>query len=249
MARSKKRRKIFIIAAIAAVLAMAGVAVVFLRPKSAIAVQSGEVSRHSLTNLVVADGLIEPVVQVTISPEVSGEIVDLPVHEGQQVTNGDLLVRINPDVYVAAVKQAQAGYESALASRSSAEADLEKAEADYKRNEELFKSKLLSESDFIGFRAARDVAKAQLESAGDQVEVAKALVDSAKEQLARTTIVSPITGTITRLNSEVGERVLGTVQNVGTEIMTISDLRQIEAQVNVGEMDVVKIKRGQKARL
>ena len=109
--------------------------------------------------------------------------------------------------------------------------------------------KLLSESDFIGFKAARDVAQAQLDSADDQVNVAKAAVDSAEEQLDRTTIVSPLTGTITRLNSELGERVLGTVQNAGTEIMTLSDLNQIEARVNVGEMDVVGIKPGQQARL
>ncbi|HUB87867.1 MAG TPA: efflux RND transporter periplasmic adaptor subunit, partial [Verrucomicrobiae bacterium] len=130
-----------------------------------------------------------------------------------------------------------------------AAANAEKAEADYDRNLELFNRKLLAESDFITFKAARDVARAQLESATNQVDMAKAAVDSANEELAKTTILSPLTGTITRLNSEVGERVLGTVQNEGTEIMTISDLNEIEARVNVGEMDVVGIKPGQKARL
>ncbi len=249
MAKPKKRRKLIIFSVIGLVLVALVLLAIFKKRAPVITVQTEKVSRHSLTNLVVANGQIQPVVQVTISPEVSGEIIALPVKEGQHVKKGDLLLKINPDVYIAAVNQAKAGYESALAAKASAAANLEKAEADYQRNLELFNSKLLSESDFIGFKAARDVAKAQLDSADDQVNVAKAAVDSAEEQLAKTTIVSPLTGTITSLNSEVGERVLGTIQNVGTSIMTISDLNQIEARVDVGEMDVVGIAPGQKARL
>lgn len=222
---------------------------VFRKRDPAITVQTEKVSRHSLTNLVVANGQIQPVVQVTISPEVSGEIVALPVKEGQFVHKDDLLLKIKPDVYVAAVSQAKASYASSVAGEAQSAANVEKADADYQRNLKLFNQELLSDSDFIGFKAARDVARAQLESATNQVEMAKASVDSAEEELAKTTILSPLTGTITLLNSEVGERVLGTVQNAGTEIMTISDLNQIEARVNVGEMDVVGIKPGQKARL
>ena len=140
----------------------------------------------------------------------------MPVKEGQQVKKDDLLVKINPDIYIAAVNQAKAGYESSLAAKASAVANLEKAQADYDRNLELFHQKLISESDFIGFKSARDVARAQLDSADDQVNVAKANVDSAEEQLSRTTIVSPLDGTISKLNSQLGERVLGTVQNAGT---------------------------------
>jgi HlyD family secretion protein len=173
----------------------------------------------------------------------------LPVKEGQFVHKGDLILKINPDVYIAALNQVKAGYESSLAAKTSAEANLEKAEADYKRNLELFNRSLLSESDFIGFKAARDVAKAQLDSAVDQVDVAKAAVDSAQDSLNKTTIVAPLDGTITKLNSQLGERVLGTVQNAGTDIMTISDLNEMEARVDIGEMDVVLIQAGQKARL
>ena len=249
MAKPKKRRKIIIFAAIGLVLVALTLVAIFKKRAPAITVQTEKVSRHSMTNIVVANGQIQPVVQVTINPEVSGEIIELPVKEGQQVKKGDLLVKINPDTYIAAVNQAKANYESALASKASAAANLEKAEADYQRNLELFKSKLLSASDFIGFKAARDVAKAQLESADDQVNVNKAAVDSAEDLLNKTTIVSPLTGTITSLNSELGERVLGTGYTEGTPIMTISDLNRIEARVNVGEMDVVGIKAGQKARL
>ena len=249
MAKPKKRRKIIIFSVIGLVLVALVLLAVFKKRQPAIAVQTELVARHSLTNIVVANGKIQPVVQVTISPEVSGEIIELPVKEGQHVKEGDLLVKINPDIYIAATNQAMAGYESSLAAKASAAANLEKAQADYDRNEELFNRKLLSESDFIGFKSARDVARAQLDSANDQVNVAMANLDSAKEQLERTTIVSPLDGTISKLNSQLGERVLGTVQNAGTEIMVISDLDQMEARVDVGEMDVVGIKPGQKARL
>lgn len=214
-----------------------------------ITVQTEKVARRNITEIVVANGKIQPVLQVTISPEVSGEIIDLPVKEGQQVKKGDLLVKINPDIYLAAVNQAQAGYESSLASAASAKASLEKAESDYERNLQLYNSNLVDESDFIGFKVARDVAKAQLENANDEVDVSKAAADSAQDSLNKTTIVSPLDGTISKLNSQLGERVLGTVENEGTEIMVISDLSKMEARVDVGEMDVVGIAPGQKAHL
>jgi HlyD family secretion protein len=249
MAKPKNRRKLIIFSAIGLVLVTLILLAIFKKREPVITIQTEKVARHSLTNLVIANGKIQPVIQVTISPEVSGEIIELPVKEGQQVKKDDLLVKINPDIYVAAVSQAKANYESSLAAKASAVANLEKAQADYDRNVELFHQKLLSESDFIGFKSARNVARAQLDSAGDQVNVSKANVDSAEEQLSRTTIVSPLDGTISKLNSQLGERVLGTVQNAGTIIMIISDLNAMEARVDVGEMDVVGIKPGQKARL
>jgi HlyD family secretion protein len=160
-----------------------------------------------------------------------------------------LLLKINPDLTLAALNQAKAGYESSLAAKTTAVANLEKADADYVRNKQLFDIKLLSESDFITFKVARDVAKANVESADDQVNVAKAAVDSAQDSLDKTTIVSPMDGTITTLNSQLGERVLGTVQNVGTDIMIVSDLSEMEARVDIGEMDIVLLQNGQKAKL
>ena len=239
------------IAILAVVLIAAAIAVVMFLKRSTppVTVQTEKVARRNITETVVANGKIYPVVQVHISPEVSGEITELPVKEGQFVHKGDLLLKINPDVYIAGLNQAKAGYESSLAAKATATANLEKAEADFKRNKELSDRKLLSDSDFIGFKVARDVAQAQLESANDQVNVAKAAVDNAQDLLDKTTIVSPLDGTITTLNSQLGERVLGTVQNAGTDIMIISDLSQIEARVDIGEMDVVLIQPGQKARL
>jgi HlyD family secretion protein len=249
MPSQKKRRKILILAAIIVALIALTLVAVFKKREPVITVQTEKGSRRSLTEVVVANGKIQPVLQVTISPEVSGEITELAVHEGQFVHKGDLLLKINPDVYVAGLNQAKAGYESSLAGKTTATANLEKAETDYTRNKELFARKLLSESDFIGFKVARDVAEAQVESADDQVNVAKAAVDNAQDLLNKTTIVAPLDGTVTTLNSQLGERVLGTVQNEGTIIMIISDLSQMEARVDIGEMDVVLIQPGQKVRL
>jgi HlyD family secretion protein len=246
----RKGRKKFIFIGVAAV-AMVGAAMYWaLRPKDPpVTVQTEKVARHSITETVIANGKIYPVLQVHISPEVSGEITNLPVKEGQYVHKGDLLLQINQDVYVAGLNQAKAGFESAIAAKTTAEANLEKADTDYARNKALFDTKLLSESDFIGFKVARDVAKAQLESAIDQVAVAQAAKDNAQALLDKTTIVSPLDGTITTLNSQLGERVLGTVQNAGTDIMIISDLSAIEARVDLGERDVVLVQNGQKAKL
>jgi HlyD family secretion protein len=128
-------------------------------------------------------------------------------------------------------------------------ASLEKAEADYIRNKDLFEHKLLSESDFIGFKAAYDIAKAQLESSLHQVENAKAQVASAQDSLDKTIISSPLTATVSKLSLQLGERVAGNTMMAGTEIMTIADLNEMEARVDIGENDVVKIAPGQKARL
>ena len=249
MANSKKRRKLIVFSAIGVGLVALALVAVLRKKEPVIAVQTEKVARTNITETVKANGKIQPVVQVTISPEVSGEIIELPVKEGQPVRKGDLLLKIKPDFYIAALNQARAGYESALAGQEQSAANLEKAQADFKRNKELFDHKLISESDYIGFKAAYDVAKAQLESAAHQVDVAKAQVASAQDSLDKTTIVSPLTGTISKLNSQLGERVLGTVQNAGTEIMIIANLNDMEARVDIGERDVVHIQPGQKARL
>jgi HlyD family secretion protein len=249
MAKSTKRRKIIIFSLIGLVLvSLAGVAF-FRKREVVITIQTEKVVRRDITEKVVANGKIQPVLQVKISPEVSGEIIDLPVKEGQSVKKGDLIVKIKPDFYVAQLHQCEAGYQSALAGKSQAEANLEKAEADFKRNKDLWDHKLISEADYVGFKAAYDVAKAQVESSLHQVESAKATVASAQDSLDKTTIVSPMTGTISKLNSRLGERVLGTVQNVGTEIMIIADLNEMEARVDLGENDVVLIAPGQTAQL
>ena len=195
MAKSTKRRKIIIFSLVGLVLAgLAGVAF-FRKREPVITIQTEKVVRRDIIEKVVANGKIQPVLQVKISPEVSGEIIDLPVKEGQTVKKGQLIVKIKPDFYVAQMHQSQAGYESALAGKAQAEANLEKAEADFKRNKGLWDHKLISEADYIGFKAAFDVGKAQVESALHQVESAKATVASVQDSLDKTTIVAPMTGT------------------------------------------------------
>jgi len=249
MAKSKKRRKVLVFSIIAVVLIGLTVLVILKRREVVITIQAEKIARRNLTELVMANGRIQPVLQVKISAEVSGEIIDLPVKEGQKVNKGDLLVKIKPDFYIAALNQTTASFKSSEASRTMAEANLRKAEAEFKRSEDLIRNKLVSDSTFDEVRAAHDVAKAQLQSAMHQVDVAKAVVDSTKDSLDKTTILAPLAGTISKLNSRLGERVLGTVQNVGTEIMTIADLNEMEARVDIGENDVVRIAPGQKGLL
>jgi HlyD family secretion protein len=249
MAKSKNRRKVLVFSVI--LLALAGLgAFAFLRKKEpVIRVETAKVVRTNITETVIANGRIQPVLQVKISAEVSGEIIELPVKEGQRVKKGDLLVKIKPDVYVAAVNQAKALYESAQAGKAQAVANLERAEADYVRNKNLFEHKLLSESEFIGFKAAYAIAKAQLESSLHQVENAKAQVASAQDALDKTTITSPLTATVSKLSLQLGERVAGNTMMAGTEIMTIAELNDMESRVDVGENDVVLVAVGQKANL
>ena len=214
-----------------------------------ITIQTEKVARRNLTEIVVANGKIQPVLAVKISPEVSGEIIELPVKEGQFVKKGDLLLRIKPDTYLANKRSGEAAYQSAVASKALADANLRQAEAELKRNEELLRDKLISESAFLEFKTTCDVARASDESAGHQVNVARAALARAEEELAKTTIVAPISGTVTKLMSQLGERVVGTAMMSGTEIMTVADLDEMEARVDIGEIDVVLIALKQKARL
>jgi len=249
MANSKKRRKILVFSVIGIALIALTAGAILRKREVVITVQTEKVARRNLTEIVVANGKIQPVVQVKISPEVSGEIIDLPVKEGQFVKKGDLILKIKPDFYIANRNQAEASYKSSLASQATAEANLHKAEAEFRRNQGLFIQKLISESGFDEVKASYEVAQAQCTSATHQVEMAHASLDSAEEELAKTTISSPLSGTVTKLNSQLGERVLGTVQNVGTEVMTISDLNEMEARVDIGEIDVVLIAVGQNVRM
>jgi len=221
----------------------------FRKKEVILTVQTEKVARRDITELVVANGRIQPVVQVVISPEVAGEIVELPVKEGQVVKKGDLLVQIKPDNYQASRKIAEANYKSAIGSKSVTQAELEKAETEFKRHQQLFDSKLESDTMFLDFKTMYEVAKLRQENAVHQVDQAKFGLDKATDDLAKTTIVSPIDGTVTRLKSQLGERVLGTSFNMGTEIMTVAELNQMEARVDIGEIDVVLIALGQKTRL
>jgi HlyD family secretion protein len=249
MANAKKRRKIIVFTVIGLGLAALTVAAISRKREPVLTVQTEQVTRRNLTERVVANGKIQPVVQVVISPEVAGEIIELPVKEGACVKKGDLLVQIKPDNYQALRNSAEAAHRSALAGVVLARAELGRAEAEFKRNDDLFRNRLVSDSVWLDFKTAFEVAKLRLTNAVHQVAQARFSLDKADDDLSKTTIRSPMDGTITRLKSQAGERVLGTSFNMGTEIMTIANLDDMEARVDIGEMDVVLIQPGQKARL
>jgi HlyD family secretion protein len=232
----KKKKKIIIFSIIGAVLIILVVIVVLgSRREPIITVQTEKAQRRTITQIVTATGKIQPEVQVKINAEVSGEIIELPVREGQSVVRGQLLVRIKPDAY-------QAQYESAQATLEMSDAGLKKAEADYKRAKELFEKKLISDSEM-------DIAKANYLAAKGTYDQANANIKQARDTYSKTTITSPMTGVISQLISELAERVSGSTFTQGTEIMTVADLSTMEARVDVGENDVVLVHKGDTARI
>jgi len=246
---NKTWRKALVWTTLGLLLAGLGVAAYFKKRDVVLTVQTERATRRNLTEVVLANGRIQPVLQVVINPEVSGEIVDLPVKEGQVVEKGTLLLRIKPDNYIASTNQTHAAYQSALAARELARANLEKARLEFARHEKLLADKLISESVYLEVKTAYEIAKASDRSSQHQADQAKASLERALDDLSKTTIRSPIAGTITKLKSQRGERVVGTALMAGTEIMTIANLDDMEARVDVGEVDVVLIEPGKFARL
>ena len=203
--------------------------------------------QKTILQTVSATGKVQPEVEVKISPEVAGEIIELPVVDGMPVKKGDLLIKIRPDSYKALVEAQEAAISSARSVNLQQKATLAKTELDLKRAEDLFSKKMISESEFTVAQTARDVAKSTYESSQHEIERAEAGSSQARDQLSKTTIYSPIDGTVTVLNSKLGERVVATNQFAGTEVMRVADLSHMEARVDVNENDVVNVKVGQKA--
>jgi HlyD family secretion protein len=214
-----------------------------------IVVQSEKALRRNVIETVPGTGKLQAVVRVVINPEVSGEIIQMPVKEGQRVAKGSLLVKIKPDPYIAARNQSDASFKSAQSGELQAKAQLAKVEIECKRNEQLYKEQLIAETVVVDFRTQLAVAKLQYESSKHQTEMAKAALDKADDDLSKTTILAPIDGIVTQKKSEIGERVVGTQMMAGTEILTVADLDDMEALVDVGETDITLIRLGQKAKL
>lgn len=248
--RRRSRKKLYIILAVVALIAISFVGFMRSRGREKPVQVTTEVAfRKTITQLVTATGKIQPAVEVKISPEVSGEIIELPVKEGQLVRKGDLLLRIKPDSYRAQVEVQEAALKGARAANVQRRAELAKAEADYERARQLFEASLLSESDRKAAQTSYDIARAALEASLFEIERAEGSLRQIREALAKTTIVSPTDGAITSLTSRLGERVVGTSQFAGTEVMRIADLSEMEAQVDVNENDVVNVKIGDVARI
>jgi len=203
-----------------------------------------DVALKDIVETVSATGKIQPEVEVKISSEVSGEILELPFKEGQEVKKGDLLVRVNPDLIQSAVNRSQATYQNVRANLDQADAALKQAKLDYNRSEKLFNKGVISKADWDAAVANFETAKAAKSSAYYNVQSAAATVNEAKDNLNRTTIYAPMSGTISLLNVELGERVVGTQQMAGTEILRVANLNNMEVEVDVNENDIVKVNIG-----
>ena len=247
--RRARRKKQIIYGSIGLLLLSIVATIIWSKREKSIPVTTEKAIRKTIVQTVSATGKVQPETEVKISPEVAGEIIELPVDDGKQVKKGDLLVRIRPDSYKALVEQQEAAISAAKATNLQQKATMLKTEHDFKRAEDLFNKKLISEQEFNAAQAAYDVAKNTYESSLHEIERAEAGSSQARDQLSKTTIYSPIDGTVTVLNSKQGERLVATGQFAGTEVMRVADLSHMEARVDVNENDVVNVKLGDKAEV
>ncbi len=220
-----------------------------------IEVEMAKAKKTSITEKVSASGTVQPVIEVKLAPEVSGEITDLTVEDGDSVKLGDVLVKIRPDVWLsqlerseAALNQQSANAESSKANLSRAQATYMRSEQDYKRQEKLWNEKVISESEWQLAQQNFKIATNDLKSAEQSLEAAKFVVNStqagvkeSRENVRRTTVNAPMKGVVSKLNVKKGERVVGTAQMAGTEMMRIADLNKMEVRVNVNENDIVRV--------
>lgn len=212
-------------------------------------IEIANVAASTIVETVSATGKIQPEIEVKISSEVSGEIIALNVKEGQVVKKGDLLVKINPDLYTSSYNRTISNLSGTKAGLNQSEASYKEAKANYDRNKSLYDKGIISRADWDKAIASFEVAKANKQNAYYNVQSASATVLEAKDNLGRTTIYAPADGTISVLNVELGERVLGTQQMAGTEILRVANLNNMEVEVDVNENDIVKIKVGDKANV
>jgi HlyD family secretion protein len=224
-------------------------------------VELAEVSRYSIVEKVNASGTIHPEMEVKISPDVPGEIIDLLVVEGEPVTRGQLLIKIRPDNAQQALARTQANYNQQRANLSSAksrlaqsEAQFEQARKDFDRNQKLYEQNVISDAEYDQARANFRVAEEELEAATQNVEAAKYMMESAgasvreaQENLNLTSVRAPVDGTVSKLVVEKGERVVGTSQMAGTEMLRIADLNRMEVRVDVNENDIIRVNMGDTA--
>ncbi len=212
-------------------------------------VETSKVMASTIVETVSATGKIQPEIEVKIASMVSGEIIALNVKEGQVVKKGELLVKINPDLYTSGLDRSVANLAGTKASLTQSDASFKEAKASYERNKILYDKGVISKSDWDKAISTYEVAKATKQSAYYNVQSASASVTEAKDNLGRTTIYSPADGTISVLNVELGERVLGTQQMAGTELLRVANLNNMEVEVDVNENDIVKIKIGDEANV
>jgi len=264
MAKKKNTLKYVLIGAgVLVVLAVAGNKMGWFGKGDVTQVAVDKAEKRRIVETVSASGKVQPEIEVKLSSEVSGEIVQLLVNEGDVVKKGQLLCKVRPDVLQSGYDRAVASLNSQKASLASSQQMLKQAEANfantsakYKRNEELFSKKVISAAEFDAIKAEYNAAKANLESVRQNVigskfgvEQSNAVVQEAGANLAKTTIYAPVDGVISKLSVEMGDRILGTSQMAGTELMRISNLQSMEVSVDVNESDINRVSKNDTAEI
>lgn len=248
-------------------ISIAAIVVIFIIVKvvtggqKPVEVSTEKVTARTITEVVSVTGKIQPEFEVKISPDVSGEITEMFVKEGDSVTKGQLLLRINPELYQTTMSQLKANLDNAKAGLAGSEAQqikakmaLAQSEINFKRQKQLHEQKVISDQEFENARlqfensqADFTIASKNILSAQFNVKSLMARVEEGSKNLGRTSIYAPTSGIVTQLNNEKGERVVGTAQMAGTEIMRISNLNIMEVQVNINENDIVRVHKGDSA--
>src|SRR5256886_11887867 len=247
--RRSRRKRYIIVGSIGLLVLWIIVSIILSKREKPIPVTTEKAVRKTILQTVSATGKVQPETEVKISPEVAGEITDLPVEDGLSIKKGALLLRIKPDSYKALVEAQEAAISSAKATNLQQKATMMKTEQDIKRADDMFAKKTNSVQEYNAAQAAYDVAKNTYESSLHEIERAQAGSSQAREQLSKTTVYSPIDGTVTILNSKLGERIVATGQFAGTEVMRVADLLRMQAVIDVNENDVPNVKVGDKANV
>ena len=240
--KRKSRRRWYVAGTILLLLTLGVAQYVHSKQEKPTVVTVEPAERRNITQLVSATGKIQPENEVKISPEVAGEIIDLPVVDGQIVKKGDLLIRIKPDNYKAQVAQQEAGINAAKAVSLQNHAQLVRAQEDLKRYTDLYNRKVINDSDMTLYKTNAEVAQATFDASLAAIAQAESMLNQSRDLLEKTSIFSPIDGIISVLSVKQGERVVATGQFAGTEVMRVADLGSMEARVNVNENDVVTVK-------
>jgi len=241
MKPKKLLRYVIILAVVLIILAVVGKKVGWFGKEEVVQVAVEKAETRKIVETITANGKIQPETEVKISPEVSGEIVELHVVEGEFVDQGKLLVRIKPDLYMSSKDRAVAAVNSSKARFAQAKALFINSELSYNRNKTLWEQRAISESEYETSFANYQTSQAELEAAKYSVKSAEASLNEAQENLIKTSIYAPMPGTVSALIVEKGERVVGTAMMTGTEMMRVSDMTRMEVKVEVNENDIVRV--------
>ncbi len=247
--KKKSRKKLLWIIGLLLVAIIAIAVVVSGKKENQIVIQTEKIKKRDITQIVTATGKIQSETEVNISAEVSGEIISLPFKEGDEVKKNDLLVKIKQEAYAPQIQQQNAAIQVAESNMKVNEVTLKKFQQELDRIKQLQTKGLATDSELDNAQNNVDQALAQLNSNAAIINQQRTGLSQIRYDISKTTIYSPMEGTVTQLNNELGEKVLGTISNQGSDIMIISDLSKMECQVEVGETDVTSVNIGDTAKI